>query len=72
MTPRNAQPARDLSAASGWRKSTYSTESGSCVEVAQTPCGAVAIRDTTDRPGPALSIAPSAWRSFTARIQAEH
>lgn len=66
MTPDN-----DLAAASGWRKATYSGESGSCVEVGRTPVGSVAVRDTTDRTGPSLSIAPSAWRSFTARIQAE-
>jgi hypothetical protein len=58
-------------AAAGWRKATYSNQNGSCVEVAQTPAG-VAVRDTTDRSGPALSISPAGWRRLTAAVRAGH
>lgn len=61
-------PDIDLAIAYGWRKATYSSQNGSCVEVGQTPVGAVAIRDTTDRPGPSLSVPASAWRVFLGTI----
>lgn len=52
---------------SAWRKSTYSSGNGdNCVEVAAT--NKVLIRDTTDRAGCTLSIAPSAWTAFLATI----
>jgi len=60
----------DLTAASDWRKASYSNTNGSCVEVARTPAGNVAVRDTTDRGGPALAIRPGAWRAFMADIRA--
>lgn len=60
----------DPSAAFGWRKATYSSTNGSCVEVAQTPAGNVAVRDTTDRNGPALALRPAAWHSLMADIRA--
>lgn len=64
MTPDNG-----LAAPSGWRKSTYSSQNGSCVEVGRTPVGHIAVRDTTDRPGLSLSIPPSAWRTFLSGIR---
>ena len=47
----------DLTAAQ-WRTSSYTTGSGdgeSCVEIAFLPRDTIAVRDTTDRTGPALS-----------------
>ena len=53
-----------------WRTSTYSgANGGQCVEVSTAAQPAVLIRDTTDRSGPSLSIAPAAWRSLTAAIR---
>jgi hypothetical protein len=47
-----------------WRKSTYSgTNGGGCVEAADT-AGRILVRDTTDRGGAVLSIAPEAWYQF--------
>jgi hypothetical protein len=60
----------DPSAALDWRKASYSSGNGSCVEVARTPAGNVAVRDTTDRSGPALAVRPGAWRAFVADIHA--
>lgn len=53
-----------------WRKSTYSTAQGSCVEAGTVP-GHVLVRDTTQRGnGPVVGISPSAWHRFIARIRA--
>ncbi|MET9366029.1 DUF397 domain-containing protein [Streptomyces sp. NPDC006632] len=53
-----------------WRKSTYSGDSsGDCVEVAACPA-AIHIRDSKDRAGPRLALAPSAWGAFVAYAKA--
>jgi hypothetical protein len=66
--------APDLSRAN-WRKSSYSNGSGgSCVEIADlthdTSERYIAIRDSKDPHGPALTITPRQWRDFTAAIKA--
>jgi hypothetical protein len=54
----------DLSNAQ-WKKSTRSgTSGGDCVEVAENLPGVVAVRDSKDPDGPALTFAPEAWRAF--------
>ncbi|MFG2105125.1 DUF397 domain-containing protein [Micromonospora echinaurantiaca] len=56
----------DLSGAR-WRKSTRSNGSGgACVEVADNLPGLVAVRDSKDPGGPALTFDPDAWRAFVA------
>jgi hypothetical protein len=52
-----------------WRKSRHSNGQASCVEVAITGHG-VAVRDTKNRPGPALCFTPAAWAAFTTAIKA--
>ncbi|MFI1359546.1 DUF397 domain-containing protein [Streptomyces sp. NPDC020898] len=51
-------------------KSSYSTGSGECVEVARNAPGVVAVRDSKSPSGspetPVLRLSPTAWREFTA------
>lgn len=48
-----------------WRKSTRSgSNGGACVEVADNLTGIVAVRDSKDRTGPALTFTPTAWATF--------
>ncbi|MFE0100324.1 DUF397 domain-containing protein [Streptomyces sp. NPDC059009] len=55
-----------------FRKSSYSSGSGECVEVAVNVPGAVAVRDSqdSDPEGPILRLAPTVWSSFLAVVQA--
>ena len=50
-----------------WRTSSYSYDSGGCVEVAPAPDG-VLVRDSKDRGGPALTVPTAAWRAFLTTI----
>ncbi|MEU2873452.1 DUF397 domain-containing protein [Streptomyces olivoreticuli] len=53
-----------------WRKSTYSGDSGDCVEVADGFLDMVPVRDSKDSLGPSLRIATRAWTEFISGIQA--
>jgi Domain of unknown function (DUF397) len=50
-----------------WHKSSYSSQTDSCVEVRNTPDGAD-MRDTKNREGGRLSVQPHAWRAFLASV----
>ncbi len=50
-----------------WFKSTYSNDSGECVEVAHVGTG-VATRDSKDPTGPALLFDTDAWASFIREV----
>jgi hypothetical protein len=53
----------DLSRAE-WRKSSYSGQSGNCVEVARNLPGLVTVRDSKEPGGATLVISQAAWRVF--------
>jgi hypothetical protein len=53
-----------------WRTSTRSGNEGNCVEVADNLAGVVAVRDSKDVEGPALTFAPAAWAAFLAHTKA--
>jgi len=47
-----------------WRKATQSSTNGSCVEVATTPDGGRAMRDSKDSTGPVLRFTAPEWDAF--------
>lgn len=51
-----------------WRKSSYSA-TGNCVEVADLPGGAKAVRDSKDPDGPVLRFTRAEWEAFTAGVR---
>ncbi len=59
----------DLTSAA-WRKSSYSSNNGNCVEVARNLPGVVAVRDSKDPDGPALVFTADEWRAFVSGARA--
>jgi len=53
-----------------WKKSSYSGNSGNCVEVADLG-QAVAIRDSKEPEGPVLVVTPSKWQRFVLHLKAD-
>ncbi|GGV78394.1 hypothetical protein GCM10010294_47240 [Streptomyces griseoloalbus] len=58
-----------------WRKSSYSSDQGgNCVEFAEIPTSAIAVRDSKNPAGPILTLGPAAFATFldwTATATAE-
>jgi hypothetical protein len=52
-----------------WRKASASTNAGNCVEVAVSLPGVVAVRDSKDPHGPALTFTPADWHAFTTWLR---
>ena len=53
-----------------YRKSSYSSAQGNCVEVATLPDGTHLVRDTKNRDGGTLQFTAEEWRAFTDEIKA--
>jgi hypothetical protein len=58
----------DLSRAE-WRKSSYSSQSGNCVEVARNLPELVAVRDSKEPGGAQLVVSTEAWQVFTRKVR---
>ena len=52
-----------------WSKSTYSNTGGNCVEVCTTMPHAVAVRDSKNPGGAALTVELAEWRTFVQQIK---
>jgi len=59
----------DLSCAE-WQKSSYSGQSGNCVEVARNQPGLVAVRDSKDPDVGRLVVSREAWQVFMKKVRA--
>jgi Domain of unknown function (DUF397) len=68
MQVKNGVPADQLPAAR-WRKSRVSNPSGSCVEVAELPGGAIAVRNSRYPSGPALIYTRAEIAAFLAGLK---
>lgn len=53
-----------------WHVSSYSANNAHCVEVALS-ADAVGVRDTKDRRGGTLVLAPEVWSAFVARVRGD-
>ncbi|WP_320775034.1 DUF397 domain-containing protein [Streptomyces sp. CRN 30] len=54
-----------------WFKSSYSSASGDdCIEVATSP-GTIHVRDSKDVTLPHLTLSPTTWTGFLARLPAQ-
>jgi hypothetical protein len=51
-----------------WKKSSYSTAQGNCVEVAPVREG-TAVRDSKDPAGPVLRFPADSWRAFIGAVK---
>ncbi|MEV0105312.1 DUF397 domain-containing protein [Nocardia sp. NPDC050799] len=58
----------DLSGAR-WFKSSHSSGSQECVEVAHLARSEVGVRDSKNPIGPALVFGPTAWDDFTSAVR---
>jgi hypothetical protein len=52
-----------------WRKSSYSSQDGNCVEVARNVPGLVAVRDSKEPDGAKLVVSRETWRVFVRGVR---
>jgi hypothetical protein len=53
-----------------WRKSSHSSQSGNCVEVARNLPRLVAVRDSREPDGARLVVSSETWRVFIRGVHA--
>ncbi|GGX15422.1 DUF397 domain-containing protein [Streptomyces chartreusis] len=60
----------DASIVTGWRRSSYSDESGgNCLEVTDAAGVHVPVRDSKTPTGPAIVFSASAWTEFVTALR---
>jgi hypothetical protein len=52
-----------------WRKSSYSSQDGNCIEVARKLPGLVAVRDSKEPDGVQLLVPIEAWQVFLRKAR---
>jgi Domain of unknown function (DUF397) len=52
-----------------WRKSSYSSAQGNCVEVCTSQPGVVGVRDSKDRYGCEINVSALAWSAFVQGVK---
>ncbi|MFE3649423.1 DUF397 domain-containing protein [Streptomyces sp. NPDC059152] len=52
-----------------WRKSSYSSANGQCVEIADGLSGVLPVRDSKNPAGPYLTFSTGAWGAFTQDLK---
>ena len=52
-----------------WRKSSYSSQSGNCVEVARNLPGLVAVRDSNEPDRAKLVVSQETWLVFIGKVR---
>jgi Domain of unknown function (DUF397) len=53
-----------------WRKSSYTSGQGNCVEVTDMPDSSYAVRDSKNPDGPVLRFPANTWRAFIGAVKA--
>jgi Domain of unknown function (DUF397) len=52
-----------------WKKSSHSSDSANCVEVALSHGSVIRVRDSKDPAGPALSYSTESWNTFISAVR---
>ncbi|WP_461296354.1 DUF397 domain-containing protein [Streptomyces harbinensis] len=60
---------KEPTATTGWRRSSYSTNGGNCVEVREGLAEVVPVRDSKSPNGPILTFTKTCWSDFLHSIQ---
>ncbi|MGW1652592.1 DUF397 domain-containing protein [Streptomyces atratus] len=54
-----------------WRKSSYSSGNGQCLEVGDGVQDATPVRDSKNTQGPLLVFRPGSWSAFLTAVKAD-
>ncbi|MFF4424187.1 DUF397 domain-containing protein [Streptomyces sp. NPDC001549] len=54
-----------------WRKSSYSTNGGNCLEVGEGLANVVPVRDSKVTDGPVLMVSADAWSRLVGLVRAD-